>query len=242
MIYIIANWKCNPAGVKEAKTLFAKIMAKARGLRKIKLIICPPACYLPLLKVSLKNASLGGQNSLWGDCGAYTGELSPRQLADLKCKYVIIGHSERRKYFFETNETANRKIKTALDFKLTPIYCVGETAEEKEQGRTLEVIKNQLDAGLAGIDAKDAGKIMIAYEPVWAIGTGNACAPADAKRVSDSIRVMRGEDAVVLYGGSVNAENAVSYLKEAGYSGLLVGGVSLKADEFAKLMKEAGKA
>lgn len=184
-----------------------------------------------------KKVKLGAQNCLWEEGGAYTGEISPIQLADLKCRYVIVGHSERKRYFFETNETANKKIKTAIVSKLTPIYCVGETVEEKNQGRTIEAVKKQIEAGLDEIETVDLKKILIAYEPVWAIGSGKACFIDDAREVSRFIKSAL-PDSGVLYGGSVNSDNAVSYLKEGGYNGLLVGGISLKETEFIKLIRK----
>lgn len=236
MTYIIANWKCNPVSAKEAKKIAAGIAVAAKAARGIETIICPPFCYFgEVLVAAKKTVKLGAQNCFWEEKGAYTGELSAPQIKDAKCQYVIIGHSERRKYFGETNEQTNKKVKAALAAGLTPILCVGETREERVAGSITPPIEAQVKEGLAGVEmAQDS--IIIAYEPVWAIGTGQACSVQEASYVRQFINNILSDKVPVLYGGSANADNAVSYLSEAGFNGLLVGGVSLKPDEFSNLL------
>lgn len=236
MNYIIGNWKCNPATVKDAKKILAGYKKGIKRSKKVAVGVCPPSHLLGLVKDTLKSLIvLGGQNCHYENGGAFTGAISAAQLADMGCGYVIIGHSERRKYFNETNDSVNRKVKAALAAGLTPIVCVGETREERIDGRLIEVIEAQIKEGLREIDT-NAAKLLIAYEPVWAIGTGQACRPEEAAVVSKFIGNIASDRIPLLYGGSVNAENGVSYLKEAGYCGLLVGGVSLNPGEFSKLI------
>jgi len=221
MKIIIANWKCNPKTKKEAKDLFNKV-------KSTKAVICPPLIYLSLFNY----AYLGAQNCHWQDSGAFTGEVSPKMLKDLGCKYVIIGHSERRIHFKETDEMINKKLKAALDASLIPILCIGEKKGESPE----KIINQQLKEDLRGIAKKDLKKIIIAYEPVWAIGTGDFCPSAKAKKALKFIksRIIT----KVLYGGSVNSKIAVDYTK-IGFDGLLVGGASLNAKEFIKIAKNA---
>jgi triosephosphate isomerase len=236
MKYIIANWKCNPGSAKEAKKLLAGTAKAARGARGIKVIVCPPFCYLDIAAAVLKkSAKLGAQNCFWQE-GAFTGEVSALQIKDAKCEYAIIGHSERRKIFGETNELTNKKIKSSLSAGLIPILCVGETREERVAGSITQPIETQIKEGLADIPPADAGKVIIAYEPVWAIGTGQACSVLEANYVRQFINNLLGEAIPVLYGGSVNADNAISYMNDAKFNGLLVGGVSLKPVEFSQLL------
>jgi triosephosphate isomerase len=216
---IIANWKMNPDSIKEAKKLF-------NAVKKTKAIICPPFSYLSVFKYKF----LGAQDCHWEQSGAFTGEVSSKMLKGLGCKYVIIGHSERRKYFKETDETINRKLKAALRVGLKPILCVGE-----EKGKNVgKVINNQLNKDLKTITNKDLKKIIIAYEPIWAIGTGNFCSASKANKVRNFIKTIL--DNKVLYGGSVNSKIAKNYIK-IGFDGLLVGGASLNAKEFVKIVK-----
>ncbi|MCX6759923.1 MAG: triose-phosphate isomerase [Candidatus Nealsonbacteria bacterium] len=237
---IIANWKMNPNSQKEAASIFEGIKNGAEGANA-EVVVCPPFAYLP----ELKGLILGAQNMYFEEKGAYTGEISASMLKDLGCQYVIIGHSERRKYFNETDETANKKIKSAMSAGLEQIFCIGETEEEKNSHKEEEVVESQIKEGLKGIS--DILGIVIAYEPVWAIGTGNACGIEDAKKMKEFIEKkisdMYGKDALkevrIVYGGSVNSQNASDYLKKAGYNGFLVGGASLKPDEFVKIIKES---
>ena len=231
--YLFGNWKCNPATSKEALGLFSEISAGVKEEANAEAAVFPPFCYLPLLIQNPGDIAIGAQNCFSKESGAYTGEVSAPQIADLGCRYVLSGHSERRRIFLETDANVNEKAKIALLFGLTPVVCVGETDEDRSAGRALEVIKNQLTASLKDIDCQ---KVIVAYEPVWAIGTGKACGVAEAREINKLIKEIVGMEVPILYGGSANAENGVSYLKEARYDGLLVGGVSLKAAEFIKLL------
>jgi len=216
---IIANWKCNPKTLAEAKRLF-------NNVKKTKAVICPPFVYLTEFNYKF----LGAQNCHWEESGPYTGEVSPKMLKDLGVKYVIIGHSERRTYFYETDETINKKLKAALGAGLIPVLCIGE---KKGEDANL-VVENQLSHDLNGISEKDRDKIIIAYEPVWAIGTGDFCSKNKAKEVLEFIK--RKFNNKILYGGSVNSKITRDYT-EAGFDGLLVGGASLDVKEFINIVK-----
>lgn len=248
---MVANWKMNPATQKEAKALFNAVKAAfakaSASQRKSEVVICPPFVYLALLKgptLSLsKGLSLGAQNIFWEDKGAFTGEISASQLKDLKIEYVIIGHSERRKYFHETDEVINKKLKKALDANLTPIFCIGENEGEDKS----MVLEKQITDGLKGLSREQAKALVIAYEPVWAIGTGNNCS---VDQTLSSVLLIRklitnlysreiADNMRILYGGSVNSKNSGSYIKEARVNGLLVGGASLDAHEFLEIVKSA---
>jgi len=218
---IIANWKCNPATLAEAKKLFNKV-------KKTKAVICPPFLYLSMFK----GTELGAQDCHWEQSGAFTGEVSPLMLKDSGIRYVIIGHSERRIHFKETDEMINKKLKAALKNDLIPILCIGE-----KKGEIVEkVISSQLKKDLKGISKDDLKKIIIAYEPVWAIGTGDFCKPNKAKKALDFIKNKI--NTRILYGGSVNSKISKSYI-DVGFDGLLVGGASLDAQEFIKIVKNA---
>lgn len=236
--YLFGNWKCNPVASKDALSLFSE---EAKGVKKgtnVEPAVFPPFCYLPLLLQNPADIAIGAQNCCVKESGAYTGEVSARQIADLGCRYVLNGHSERRRLFFETDAIVNEKAKIALTFGLTPVVCVGETGEDRSAKREREVVKSQLSASLMDIDYR---KIIVAYEPVWAIGTGLACGANEAFEINKLIKEIVGTEVPILYGGSANAENGVSYLKEAGYNGLLVGGASLKAGEFIKMFNRIGE-
>lgn len=217
---IVANWKMNPLSLAEAKKLFDSVKRGVKNIKKAEVVICPPFLYLNELSSSRPARSLarliriGAQNCFYEKEGAYTGEVSPAMLKDLGCKYVIVGHSERRKYFKETDEQVNKKLKAALKAGLTPILCISDQKE--------------IPYGLNK-------KTIIAYEPIWAIGSGKACDVEEAQKMRILIRKIAGKDIRVLYGGSVNSKNASDYIKEAGFQGLLVGGASLKAEEFNRI-------
>ena len=256
---IIANWKCNPESLAQAKKLFNSVKKGVKDLKNLEIVICPPFTYLSSFKFpSFAKASedkqdssfkMGAQNCFYQQ-GAFTGEVSVGMLKDAGAEYVIIGHSERRRNFGETNEMVNKKIKAALKAKLKVILCVGETAEERKQGKTDDVLLEQLEVGLAGIPlttnylpAGRQGKLkttnlLIAYEPLWAIGTGNNCQPQEAGKARLLIQQEIGEKIPIIYGGSVNAKNVKSYL-DVGYNGVLIGGASLKSDEFVKTIKDS---
>ena len=190
---------------------------------------------------------LGGQNCFWEEKGAFTGEVSPAHLKKFGCKYVILGHSERRTYFNETDKEINKKIKKSLEFELNPVLCVGESLKEKKERKTAIVLRKQIEGALGNIPIKEIKKIVIAYEPTWAIGAGKACPIQEALNANLLIRniflKLRGKKSFdvprILYGGSVNSKNAFSYIKEASFSGLLVGGASLKPKEFINIVKGA---
>ncbi len=224
---IIANWKMNPRSWKEAKRLF-------NAFKKLKAVICPPFVYISKFKIQNSKLQLGAQNCHWEQSGAYTGEISPLMLRDLGCKYVIVGHSERRKHFRETDEMINKKLKAALKAGLRPILCIGENKNQDAK----RVVNNQLKKDLKGIAEKDLKKIIIAYEPIWAISTsgGEYCSPERAKRIMDFIRADFKNK--VIYGGSVDSKTIKGYI-DAGFEGALVGGASLKAEEFIKIVKNA---
>ncbi len=242
-LIIVANWKCNPRDPEEAKSLFAS-QKKLGSLEKIEVVICPPLIYLPKMKAT-GGIKLGAQDCFWEEKGAFTGEVSAVMLSQLGCEYVIVGHSERRRHFNETDEMINKKLKAVLSAGLKPILCVGEIGEERVAGKTKEVFKKQLEGALRDVSEIDfpISRLLIAYEPVWAIGTGNACNPEMAQASSFLLReILRGvlgirdeEKTTLLYGGSVNAENAKSYI-DVGFSGLLVGGASLKPEEFRQIV------
>lgn len=237
---IAANWKMNPNSQKEAKEIFDAVRDGVRKLNS-EVVICPPSVYLYASVFGEGVVAMGAQNMFWEDKGAFTGEISSAMLKDLGVEYVIIGHSERRKYFSETDETVNKKIKKALSAGLKIIFCIGETAEERGAGKKNEVLERQIKKGLNGIENWNLKieNLAIAYEPVWAIGTGNNCSVEETKESVNFIRKFLPENTRVLYGGSVKSENSGAYVKEAGANGLLVGGASLIAEEFVKIVKSA---
>ena len=239
---IVANWKMNPSSQKEAKEIFDAIREGARGMNS-EVVVCPPSVYLYASGFGEGIVSMGAQNMYFEDKGAFTGEISALMIKDLGAEYVIIGHSERRKYFGETDEFVNKKIKAAINADLEQIFCVGETDEERNSNKQEEVVERQIKEGLR--DVSDILGMVIAYEPVWAIGTGKACGVEDAKKMKEFIEKvisdMYDKDVLlkvrILYGGSVKSENSGAYIKEAGANGLLVGGASLNADEFVKIVR-----
>lgn len=217
-------------------------VALAKRLNKLQLkhkfIICPSFTAMePISRIlDFKKIGLGSQDAFWADFGAYTGEISPLDLKRLKCKHIILGHSERRKYFNETYDIVNKKLKHALEIGLTPIVCVGESAEERKAKKTWAVIKKQLDAAFRGV--KKDKKILVAYEPIWAIGTGIPENPEDADRIQGLIgQHLKSDKIKILYGGSVDAKNYKSFLAKKNIKGLLVGGASAKFAEISKIIK-----
>lgn len=241
---IVANWKMNPVSLNEAKTLFDKIKKKMKT-KKAEVIICPPFVYLSVLAQNLGGLALGAQNCFWEEKGAFTGEISALQLRDLKISYVILGHSERRKYFNETDAQINKKIRKSLSAKLKIILCIGESKEEQKNGKKAEVLERQIIEDLKNITNKEIKNIVIAYEPVWAIGPGDNCSIDETmssilfikKVISKLYNRVIADNIKVLYGGSVEPNNADLYIKNAGANGLLVGGASLHAEEFIKIIK-----
>ena len=243
---IVANWKCNPTTIKEAKQLFDSVTEGIKDINGVEVVICPPFIYLPtLFNLSSENLTLGGQNCFWEEKGAFTGKVSVVMLKDLGCEYVIVGHSERRKYFGETDETVHKKLKAVLEAKLNPILCIGESQKERNQGKTETVLRKQLQGALNHLTTKSLNHLIVAYEPIWAIGTGKPCDPEEAQKVSSLIRKIiskvcnssLSKSIRILYGGSVNSKNAGPFVEKAGLQGLLVGGASLDAKEFVKIIK-----
>ena len=241
------NWKMNTT-LSEAVELVNKMLRELDEISNVERVLCPPFVSLPTVGELIKGSSikLGAQNLYFEEKGAYTGEISPLMLANL-CEFVIIGHSERRQYFNETGEIVNKKVVAALKARLKPILCVGERLEENEAGKTKEVITAQLKSSLAGI--KGINGLTIAYEPVWAIGTGRA---ATGKQANETISLIRrtisklyGErvaiDMRILYGGSVTADNATEFMQQPEIDGALVGGASLKADQFLSIVRQTSE-
>jgi triosephosphate isomerase len=248
--FVAGNWKMNKT-VAEARALVAEMTPALRAVKRVEKVLCPP--FMSLIPVAAllqgTDIGLGAQNLHWEEKGAYTGEIAPRMVAEF-CKYVIIGHSERRTNFGESDETVNKKTSAAWNSGLTPIVCVGETLAEYESGRTADVVSRQIRAGLKGLQAAFAPKVVIAYEPIWAIGTGCASTGVDANVViRDHIRkplaemygVETAQAVRVLYGGSVTAANANEFFSQPDIDGALVGGASLKVDEFVKITQAAVK-
>ncbi|MFC1956318.1 triose-phosphate isomerase [Chloroflexota bacterium] len=242
---IAGNWKMNTT-VSEAIGLVESMQTELDKVENIDKVICPPFISLVKVKELIRGSSvkLGAQNMFYEEKGAYTGEISPLMLADL-CEYVIIGHSERRQYFYETGEIVNKKVKAALAVGLKPILCIGENLEENESGKTGVVVMEQLESSLAGID--NSNSLVIAYEPIWAIGTGRAATGGQANETISLIRInvsklygkKTAQDIRILYGGSVTADNTAEYLQQSDIDGALVGGASLKPTEFLSIVKQA---
>jgi len=235
---IVANWKMNPLTLRKAKLLFNSVKRGMKKMKKVEVVICPPFPFILSLKSKISNLELGAQDCFWEEEGAFTGEISPAILKNLEIEYVIIGHSERRRYFSETDGMINKKLKAALKAKLKSILCIGETAREREKGQTLEILKKQLCFSLKNLksETQDLSHLVVAYEPVWAIGTGNFCPPEKAKEVLSFLQKIL-KNIPILYGGSVDSQNGKDYIEKAGFQGLLVGGASLKAQEFIKILK-----
>ena len=235
---IAGNWKMNKTP-KEAKNLIKELLPLVRN-KDVDVVFCVPFIDLPYAAEMLKGSavSLGAQNMHFEEKGAYTGEISADMLYEIGTEYVIIGHSERRTYFAETDETVNKKLKVAIDHDLIPILCCGESLEQREADQALEFIGSQIFNAFDGIDAEAAANVVIAYEPIWAIGTGKVATPEQAEDVCSFIRGligdMYGEETAseihILYGGSVTGKNAAELFSMEDIDGALVGGASLKAD------------
>jgi len=247
---IVANWKMNPKSLAEAKRLFNLVKKGVKNIKKAEVVICPPFLYILNLKSEILNLKLGSQDCFWEKEGAYTGEISPAMLKDAGCQYVIVGHSERRNYFAETDEMINKKLKAVIGAKMSPILCIGESRKQREKGEAPEVLKKQIEVALEKVSSFkfQNSKVCVAYEPIWAIGTGKPCDAEEAQKMGLLIRKIISKiynqtiskKIRILYGGSVNSKNAADYIKEACLQGLLVGGASLKAKEFVKIVKEVG--
>lgn len=245
---VAGNWKMNKT-VAEARELVSTMRSKLGEIANVEKVLCPPFLGIPALAEMLVGSGigLGAQNLHWEEKGAFTGEVAPGMVKEF-CQYVIIGHSERRTYFGETDESVNKKLHAALKVGLIPIVCVGETLEQYEAGSTSEIVRRQISVGLAGIDSTSAARVVVAYEPVWAIGTGKASSGENANFVHQQVirpalgELLGAQNAAairILYGGSVTAANAAEFFAYPDIDGALVGGASLKPDEFVAITKAA---
>ncbi|MGI6250787.1 MAG: triose-phosphate isomerase [Anaerolineaceae bacterium] len=245
---VAGNWKMNK-GLYETRELLRELLPTLEGETKVDIVVCPPFVGLGVAVRELdgSNVMLGAQNMHWEENGAYTGEIAPSMVKEL-CQYVILGHSERRAMFGETDESVNKKVHAALKVGLRPIVCVGETLDENQNGLTNTVVERQVSAGLANLNEEQAREVVVAYEPVWAIGTGLAATPEDANNVHKNVirpllRDLFGEtvgDGIrILYGGSVNETNAKDLFDQSDIDGGLIGGASLKAASFSTIVKAA---
>ncbi len=245
---IAGNWKMYKT-LREGQELVIALRRELYQIEDIDIVVCPPYTLLAYLADALEtsNILIGAQDLYWQDEGAFTGEVSPVMLKDIGCKFVIVGHSERRQYFGETNESVNKKINAALKHSLTPIVCVGETLSQREAGETFNVLDGHIENGLKDITDTDILKIVIAYEPVWAIGTGKTATAQQAqesqKYIRDLLRKMYNNDIAdtlrIQYGGSVKPENIIELISQPDIDGALVGGASLKIETFAEIVKKA---
>ena len=244
-IIIAGNWKMNKTTI-EAIDLVNLLKRSLYDVSEVEIVVCPPFTSLSDINDILtdSNIKLGAQNLHWEDSGAFTGEVSGSMLKAIGVDYVIIGHSERRQYFGETDETVNRRIKAALKHQLTPIVCIGEILPEREQGKTFDVIRKQCAGAWSGLTTDEMKKMVIAYEPVWAIGTGKTATPQQAQEVHHFIRELLksayGEELAnsirIQYGGSVKPENTTDLISQTDIDGALVGGASLEAKSFAAIV------
>jgi triosephosphate isomerase len=242
---VAGNWKMNKTA-SEAAALIEGIKKELEGVTAVEVVVCPPFTDLKVAAVACagSNVKLGAQNVHWEASGAFTGEISAAMLKDLGVTHVIIGHSERRQYFGETDETVNKRTKAALAAGLIPLVCVGETLEERDGGKMESVVVRQTKLGLADLGA-DLAKVVVAYEPVWAIGTGRTASPAQAQEVHALIRrtlaeISNGDVANsmrIQYGGSMKPDNAKELMSQPDIDGGLIGGAALKADSFAAIIK-----
>jgi triosephosphate isomerase len=245
---IAGNWKMYKTNT-EAAQLAEALKSKTTSIEKTQMIICPPATALTTVASIVKDSKIavGAQNMYWESQGAFTGELSPEMIKSTGATYVIIGHSERRQFFSETDETVNKKTLFALQSNLYPIVCIGESLEQREEGITKDVINDQLDGALKGITADQMTRIIIAYEPIWAIGTGKTATPDQAQEVHAFIRskletvfdASTSNSVIIQYGGSVKPANASELLGQADIDGALVGGACLEAESFSEIIKAA---
>ena len=245
---VAGNWKCHGT-TKEAVALIQALRAQLDGLDGVEIVVCPPLTALAAAHQALHGSriGLGAQDVFWEAQGAFTGGVSAPMLLDVGCRYVIVGHSERRTHFGESDQIVQRKLLAALRHQLTPIVCIGETLAEREANQTFPILKRQLEGALREVPAADRGRVIIAYEPVWAIGTGRNATPEQAQEVHAFIRQWivqqwgadAGDGLRLQYGGSVTAANAAGLLQQPDVDGALVGGASLKAEAFHAIVKAA---
>ena len=244
--FIAGNWKMNKT-VGEALDLVKELKTAIAGVKEVEVAVAPPFTALDAVGKELEGSSirLAAQNLFWEEKGAFTGEISPPMLKEVGCHYVIIGHSERRQFFGESDETVNRRINAALAQGLKVIFCIGETLKEREEGKTFSLIERQIEGGLKGLNGKKMRNMVMAYEPVWAIGTGKTATPEQAEEVHRFIRGKLGrlysrevsEEIRVQYGGSVTPENIKGLMNQPNIDGALVGGASLKSESFSKIVR-----
>lgn len=246
---VAGNWKMNN-DINSSVTLINEIKKELTSKNlNVQVIICPPFISLETANVLIKDTpiKLGAQNMYYEPSGAFTGEISPVMLKSVGCEYVILGHSERRTIFSESNQLINKKIQAAVKHSLKPIFCIGETLEEREKGITFNVVETQIREGLDGLSEVDLASLIIAYEPVWAIGTGKNATPEQAEEVHKFIRELIAkiyskefaDKLIIQYGGSVKPENSKDLMLQPDIDGALVGGACLKADSFIKIIESA---
>lgn len=244
---IAGNWKMNKIN-REARDYAGKLLARVGEVTEIDVVVCAPFTALSTLKDELEESviHIGAQDLFWAAEGAYTGEISAEMLVDVACTYVILGHSERRSILNETDEEIAKKVKAALKAGLTPILCVGENLSQREEGRALGIVRGQVEKDLPDLPAEDLKRVVIAYEPLWAIGTGKTSSSQDAQDMCAAIRsTLAGisgavaDEVNILYGGSVKADNIAELMAQPDIDGALVGGASLDAEGFAQLIENA---
>ena len=268
---VTGNWKCHKTAteaVELARQLAARFPARGTpsparmvparsrasldGMQDVEVVVCPPFTALSAAAEALRGSTigLGAQDVFWEPSGAFTGEIAAPMLVELGCRFCIVGHSERRQYFGDTDDAVNRKLRALLAAGLTPIVCIGETLPQREQGETFDVLRRQLEGALTSLAAPEGQRLVIAYEPVWAIGTGRNATAAQAQEAQAFIRrrlegmwtAQAAGQVRIQYGGSVNAANALELLQQADVDGALVGGASLQADSFVAIVKAASEA
>ncbi len=243
---IAGNWKMNKTN-SEAAAFASDLKTKIDSIQKTEMVVCPPFTALAIVAETLRGSrvKVGAQNLFWEPSGAFTGEISTAMIESTGCQYVIIGHSERRQYFGETNQTVNKKIKQTLTSRLIPIVCIGETLQQRQNGQTEQVVRTQMVEGLEGLAADQVQRLVIAYEPVWAIGTGVTATPEQAEEVHFYIRELLrkqydgriAEVIPILYGGSVKPDNIQDLISKPDIDGALIGGASLNVDGFVQMIK-----
>lgn len=244
--FIAGNWKMNKT-VEEALDLIRELKTAISGVKGVEVAVAPPFTALDAARKELEGSSirLAAQNLYWEEKGAFTGEISPLMLKEVGCQYVIVGHSERRQFFGESDETVNRRTKSALGQGLKVIFCIGETLKEREEGKTFLLIEKQIEGGLKGLGDEELRNMTIAYEPIWAIGTGKTATPEQAEEVHRFIRRKLerlyskavSEEIRIQYGGSVTPDNIKGLMNQPDIDGALVGGASLKAESFSKIVR-----
>ena len=247
--FIAGNWKMNKT-ISEAEELVRSLKKMVSDVKSVEIGVCPPDIDLLVVMKTAEgsNIKVGAQNMHWEESGAYTGDLSPLMLNELGVEYIIIGHSERREYYNEGDEEVNKKVKAAFQHDLKPIICVGETLKERKADQTKEKVKKQIKAALNGLSRKEVQNTVIAYEPIWAIGTGESASAKQANQVISYIRDVVSElfseaadDMRIQYGGSVKPHNIAYFMAESDIDGALVGGASLAAESFAQIIKKAAR-